>query len=36
MDTVDARLDNDSDTEFEACLREIGKIARFRLDALFA
>lgn len=36
MDTVDARLNNDSDTEFEACLREIGKIARFRLDALFA
>ncbi|MGE8547610.1 2-oxo-4-hydroxy-4-carboxy-5-ureidoimidazoline decarboxylase [Alcaligenes sp. WGS1538] len=36
MDTVDARLNNDVDTEFQACLREIGKIARFRLDALFA
>ncbi|WP_295008883.1 2-oxo-4-hydroxy-4-carboxy-5-ureidoimidazoline decarboxylase [uncultured Dechloromonas sp.] len=36
MDGVDARLRNDRDTEFKACLREIGKIARFRLDALFA
>ncbi|HRL21473.1 MAG TPA: 2-oxo-4-hydroxy-4-carboxy-5-ureidoimidazoline decarboxylase [Alcaligenes sp.] len=34
MDTVDARLNNDTETEFETCLREIGKIARFRLDAL--
>jgi 2-oxo-4-hydroxy-4-carboxy-5-ureidoimidazoline decarboxylase len=34
MDAIEARLDNDRDTEFEACLREIGKIARFRLDAL--
>lgn len=36
MDGVDARLHNDQGTEFTACLREIGKIARFRLDALFA
>jgi 2-oxo-4-hydroxy-4-carboxy-5-ureidoimidazoline decarboxylase len=35
MDAVDARLANDRDTEFRTCLREIGKIARFRLDALF-
>ena len=35
MDSVDARLKNDRATEFKACLREIGKIARFRLDALF-
>ena len=36
MDGVDARLHNERATEFKACLREIGKIARFRLDALFA
>jgi len=36
MDGVEARLANDRDTEFRACLKEIGKIARFRLDALFA
>ncbi|TAH42076.1 MAG: 2-oxo-4-hydroxy-4-carboxy-5-ureidoimidazoline decarboxylase [Betaproteobacteria bacterium] len=36
MDAVDARLANDRDTEFRTCLREIGKIARFRLDAMFA
>lgn len=36
MDTVEARLNNDRDTEFRTCLREIGKIARFRLDARFA
>lgn len=36
MDKVDARLNNDTDTEFRACLLEISKIARFRLDALFA
>ena len=35
MDAVDARLANDRDTEFRTCLREIGKIARFRLDAMF-
>ncbi|ATE60194.1 2-oxo-4-hydroxy-4-carboxy-5-ureidoimidazoline decarboxylase [Thauera sinica] len=35
MDAVEARLANDRDTEFSACLREIGKIARFRLDAMF-
>ena len=34
MDGVDARLLNDRATEFQACLREIGKIARFRLDAM--
>src|SRR5699024_5474878 len=27
MDNVDARLNNDKDTEFEACLVQIGKIA---------
>ena len=36
MDGVEARLSNDRDTEFARCLQEIGKIARFRLDALFA
>ncbi|HQZ02255.1 MAG TPA: 2-oxo-4-hydroxy-4-carboxy-5-ureidoimidazoline decarboxylase [Thauera sp.] len=36
MDQVQARLANERDTEFRACLREIGKIARFRLDAMFA
>jgi 2-oxo-4-hydroxy-4-carboxy-5-ureidoimidazoline decarboxylase len=34
MDRVEARLANDRDTEFRTCLNEIGKIARFRLDAL--
>ncbi|MCV2219495.1 2-oxo-4-hydroxy-4-carboxy-5-ureidoimidazoline decarboxylase [Thauera sp. Sel9] len=36
MDGVEARLANDRETEFRTCLKEIGKIARFRLDALFA
>src|SRR5690606_40022438 len=36
MDTVEARLNNSVETEFQACLTEIGKIARFRLDALLA
>lgn len=36
MDRVEARLANDRDTEFRTCLNEIGKIARFRLDAMFA
>lgn len=36
MDGVEARLANDRDTEFNRCLQEIGKIARFRLDALLA
>lgn len=36
MDAVEARLNNDAATEFRACLTEIGKIARFRLDALFS
>ncbi len=35
MDEMEARCQNDPDTEFSTCLREIGKIARFRLDALF-
>lgn len=36
MDALEARLANDRDTEFRTCLTEIGKIARFRLDAMFA
>ena len=36
MDRVEARLANDRDIEFRTCLNEIGKIARFRLDAMFA
>ena len=35
MDRVEGRLANDRDTEFRTCLAEIGKIARFRLDAMF-
>lgn len=35
MDQVEGRLANSRDDEFRACLREIGKIARFRLDARF-
>ncbi len=35
MDEIEARCRHDRATEFAACLREIGKIARFRLDALF-
>lgn len=34
MDRVEARLANDRDTEIRTCLNEIGRIARFRLDAL--
>ena len=34
MDAVEARLAHDRDTEFAACLTQIGRIARFRLDAL--
>jgi len=34
MDAVEARLKNDRATEFRACLEQIGRIARFRLDAL--
>ena len=30
-----SRIGNTRDAEFERCLDEIGKIARFRLDALF-
>lgn len=36
IDALGTRFANDTETEFAACLREIGKIARFRLDALFA
>lgn len=36
MDTVEARLHNDEATEFRACLGEIARIARFRLEALLA
>lgn len=36
IDALAHRLHNDTHSEFETCLREIGKIARFRLDALFA
>lgn len=36
MDAVEARLKNDRATEFRACLEQIGRIARFRLDALLA
>lgn len=36
MDAVEARLAHDRADEFRACLTEIGKIARFRLDALLA
>jgi 2-oxo-4-hydroxy-4-carboxy-5-ureidoimidazoline decarboxylase len=36
IDALAARLHNDRDTEFRTCLAEIGKIARLRLDAMFA
>ena len=36
MDAVEARLAHDRAGEFRACLTEIGKIARFRLEALLA
>ncbi|NML26477.1 2-oxo-4-hydroxy-4-carboxy-5-ureidoimidazoline decarboxylase [Zoogloea dura] len=36
MDAVEARLARDRAGEFRTCLTEIGKIARFRLDALLA
>lgn len=36
MDAIETRLRHSRETEFAACLAEIGKIARFRLDALFA
>jgi OHCU decarboxylase len=35
MDAIEERLHNDRDTEFDACLDQIGQIARFRLDAKF-
>lgn len=34
MDAVETRLKNDRATEFRTCLEQIGRIARFRLDAL--
>ena len=34
MDALEARLANDRATEFRACLAQIARIARFRLDAL--
>lgn len=34
MDSIEARLRNQRDVEFARCLKEIGKIARFRLDAM--
>ena len=34
MDAIEARLANDRPTEFRACLAQIARIARFRLDAL--
>jgi 2-oxo-4-hydroxy-4-carboxy-5-ureidoimidazoline decarboxylase len=33
MDAIEARLQGDRATELSACLREIGKIARLRLEA---
>jgi 2-oxo-4-hydroxy-4-carboxy-5-ureidoimidazoline decarboxylase len=33
MAAMEARLGNEAATEFRTCLAEIGKIARFRLDA---
>ena len=36
MEAVEARLQNDTQTEFATCLGEIAQIARFRLNALFA
>jgi 2-oxo-4-hydroxy-4-carboxy-5-ureidoimidazoline decarboxylase len=36
MDAIEARLQNTREAEFSTCLAEIGKIARFRLDALFS
>ncbi len=34
MDAIEARLEGDRATEFRACLAQIARIARFRLDAL--
>lgn len=33
---IETRLNNDTATEFRTCLDEIGKIARFRLDAMLS
>ncbi|NYT58517.1 2-oxo-4-hydroxy-4-carboxy-5-ureidoimidazoline decarboxylase [Alcaligenaceae bacterium] len=35
MDALEARLLNERSAEFSTCLREIGKIARLRLDARY-
>jgi 2-oxo-4-hydroxy-4-carboxy-5-ureidoimidazoline decarboxylase len=35
LTSLESRLRNSRDDEFERCLAEIAKIARFRLDALF-
>jgi len=34
MDALATRMSHDAETEFNTCIQEIGKIARFRLDAL--
>lgn len=34
MDALATRMRHDTETEFNTCIHEIGKIARFRLDAL--
>lgn len=36
MDAMETRLRNDRATEFRACLAQIARIARFRLEALLA
>ncbi|NYT84553.1 2-oxo-4-hydroxy-4-carboxy-5-ureidoimidazoline decarboxylase [Pollutimonas harenae] len=36
MDAIDTRLLNSRDIELSTCLQEIGKIARFRLDARYS
>lgn len=35
LDAMANRLGNDRDTEFQACLAQIARIGRFRLEALF-
>lgn len=35
MDAIEARIANPAEIEFRACLEEIFKIAKFRLEALF-
>lgn len=36
MEALVQRLQNDGHTEFKACLTQIARIARFRLDAMFS